>query len=149
MLLIGVLLVAAAAAEPVELDLEAGFLPDPYELEMDVAVNDPQMVPFEGSTLDIYMDAAEPHVILNYGGGGRLYIEFIATGDVSDPVLIVVTPREDALPLVNDDLFSLNPGVVVEEPEAGEYAIGIGSWIAGEISGTLYISETGFTTEAE
>lgn len=149
---IGLFLAAAIAtvvsAQSVDIiDLEYGFVPDPVTIFIDVELYDYEEVEFDFGPIDVYTDGSEEHVGLNYeAGDAPLYIQFISDDPNSDAVLIVVTPEGEAL--TNDDLVGLDPGILIEEPSAGYYAIGVGSWTEGPMVGTLYISETGFEGEA-
>ncbi len=140
----GVVLAAGAQSIAV-IDLEAGFSPDPTTVEIVAEVYDNEEVEFDFGPAEVFMDGAEPHVGINYEAGSYpLYIQFVSAIQ-ADTVIIVVTP--DGEILTNDDAVGLDPGVIIESPMSGSYAVGIGSWSEGEVFGTLYISEIGFQEE--
>ena len=147
-LVLGLLLCvgALAAAQSMgTIDLQAGFSPDPTTVEIDAEVYDLEEVEFDFGPTEIYMDGSGPHVILNYEAGSYpLYVQFVSALP-DDTVILVVDSNGDIY--TNDDAVGLDPGVFIESPISGLYAVGIGSWAEGEVSGTLYISEIGFQEE--
>src|SRR5690606_37956235 len=74
-------------------------------------------------------DAAAPTARLTYEADGTLplYVYARSTRD-EDLTLTVVTP--DGEVLCNDDADGLQPGLVIEQPASGDYAVWIGSFRA-------------------
>lgn len=142
----------AVFGEPLHtVDLEWGFVPDPYEHEMTAG----------GST---YFDAAEdlsgdyfrrdeeievagyvwgegPDVRLFYdaGQGDSLSFAFVTEG-TGDAFLLVNDPDGDWW-VIDDSADSLDPAFNILNPPSGQYDIWVGTWGDDFISGTLQISE--------
>jgi len=119
-------------------DLEAGFVPDPYETEMT-----------SGGSIDaeylggacVGFAAAAPDFRVNWSGSSDEIRIFFESDDDGDATMIVNLPNGDWT--CDDDADgTLNPMVVVEDPSEGQYDIWVGSYSRGEfISGTLSITE--------
>ena len=89
-----------------------------------------------------YVDAARPTAAVAYdaaGGTGALVVA--AYSDDTDLVLLVRTPGGEALCV--DDFDGLNPVVVVEGAESGEYLVWVGTFSArpAGTTATLALSE--------
>jgi len=127
--------------------LESGFTPDPYAVDM-----------IAGGTVDVYSEfggdclgyvASAPDVNLHYEesdfNSALLRIYFVAADSMNDPTLVINDP--DGTWICADDAVdydSWNPLIDFESPEAGWYAIWVGTYIQGETyDGTLYITELG------
>jgi S1-C subfamily serine protease len=119
-------------------DLEAGFLPDPFEIDMT-----------SGGSIDVeYLGgscvgfaATAPDFRLNWSGSSDELRIFFESDDDSDATMIVNLPNGDWV--CDDDADgTLNPMVTVEDPSEGQFDIWVGSYSRGEfISGTLSITE--------
>lgn len=120
-------------------DLQAGFLLDPYLLR----------VLGGGSTDASSVNSAcvgyipkDPDVVLNWTGETSL-LELFVYSDV-DPVLVVQTPSGDILCSDDASQAVLDPVIVLEEPVAGRYDIYVGSYEEDEpVLGVLIITEQG------
>ena len=133
----------ASAQSEGMIELESGFDPDPFEVEVVADAYDPIELEVEWGTAEVYYQDAEPHLELVYEAGPfELYLEFFPDDPDADTVLVVVTPDDQFL--TNDDNDGLNPGIVVEAPVSGSYLIGIGSWEEGTVPGIFSVSEIGF-----
>jgi len=114
-----------APARYATLDLQAGFLPDPREVqvqaggELDAAVLGGECVG--------WIDATRADVTLNYRSGNFPLI-FLAESR-ADTTLAVRAP--DGTWLCNDDFQGLNPGIVIQRPQSGEYRIWVGTFNQG------------------
>lgn len=128
--------------EPIygDVDLTAGFLPHPYTVNM--VAGGSQNVSYLGSEC-IGFASSKPDYRLNWSGNSEiLYIFFIASNEEEDATIIVRAP--DGSWHCNDDAFegTLDPGVLFNNPQNGQYNIWVGSYYENEyISGTLVFSE--------
>lgn len=122
--------------------LDSGFVPDPYNVELaaggdvDVRENGPDGC--WGYT------TAAPDFELTYSAGNAFDL-FISATSQSDTVLIVNGP--DGTWHCNDDgAAGLNPGLEFTNPESGVYDIWVGTYSssAGTPPATLHISELAF-----
>jgi hypothetical protein len=118
-------------------DLEAGFLLDPYLLR--VAGGGPLVAEqFQEGCAGFVGE--EPDVTLNWSGDSPvLYLYFYSD---ADPVLLVETPSGEML--CNDDagLETTDPLIAIEEPAEGAYNIYVGTFRPGELAlGFLAITE--------
>ncbi|MCS6930907.1 MAG: hypothetical protein NZM27_01695 [Acetobacteraceae bacterium] len=125
-----------APARYATLDLQAGFLPDPREVqvqaggELDAAVL--------GADCVGWIDATRADVTLNYRAGN--FPLFISAESRADTTLVIRAP--DGSWLCNDDFQGLNPGIVIQRPASGEYRIWVGTFSQGRPEpATLRISE--------
>lgn len=124
-----------------EVELAAGFLPDPSVQRVTVGG------PVHASDLDLGEDcigytAEAPDVRLTWNGTSEeLHISF-AADDSDDTTLVIGLP--DGSWSCNDDYgpFSLDPLVSIKTPGSGPYNIWVGSYLPGrEVSGELSITE--------
>ncbi|WP_420430638.1 hypothetical protein [Hyphobacterium sp.] len=122
--------------------LENGFLPDPYNVQIaaggniDVGENGPDGC--WGYT------TAAPDYELTYAAGSTFDLYLSATSQ-RDTVMIVNAP--DGNWYCNDDgAAGLNPGLMFENPQSGVYDIWVGTYSssAGTPAATLHISEIEF-----
>jgi len=123
-------------------DLSAGFLPDPFEVNIT-----------SGGAVDVYSDlvvdacigwASEaPDLRLNWTGeASELFIYFLAEDLDADTTLIINAP--DGMWYCNDDAHpdTFNPLIQFFNPEQGQYDIWVGSYQEDSFHfGTLKISE--------
>jgi len=94
-----------------------------------------------GNECNGYASSA-PDYQLNWSGDtASLQLYFVAANMTDDATLVINKP--DGTWLCNDDSpASLNPGVTINNPDAGRYDIWVGSYSQGElISGELNITE--------
>lgn len=120
-----------------EMDLESGFTPDPYTLNMS-----------SGGTVDAtYLDNPDCNGYATSAPDFRIYwsgdsnrLRFFFDGD-GDTTLIINEPSGNWY--CNDDSFgSMHPTITLSPPSQGQYDIWVGSYSSGEyVSGTLYITE--------
>lgn len=118
-------------------DLEAGFVLDPYLLRVmgsgDTAASEIQ----EGCAGFVN---SEPDVVLNWSGDSEALHLF--TYSDTDPVLVVETPDGDFLCNDDADDVVVDPLVTLENPAEGTYNIHVGSFFADEPAlGFLVITE--------
>lgn len=127
---------ASGAAQPGTfgfVTLEAGFLPDPYTINIT-----------SGGARDAAQEGcvgfiADRHdFLLDWSGrSGRIRIFFNSGGDTT---LLVIGPNGERF--CNDDTNGLNPMVEIRNPAQGSYRIWVGSFSPGEyLGGTLSITE--------
>lgn len=119
--------------------LQASFLPDPFEQRGD-----------GGGSIDVsYLDGdcigyarQAPYLRLQWSGETDQLRVFFTADDGEDSSLLIKHPNDSWV--CNDDwtVFSLDPVVVLKNPEPGEYNIWVGSYEPRQtITGTLGISE--------
>ncbi|MDZ4766626.1 MAG: hypothetical protein SGI73_18975 [Chloroflexota bacterium] len=123
------------------IDLQSGFTPDPYPIDLVSGA-------IEGSSVDLSQEdlGAEcsgfatfaPDLALDWSGGGSNLRLFTVTDE--DTTLIVRTP--DGLYLCSDDFSGTNPLIDIPNPVSGTYHLWVGSYVQGTNAATiLYISE--------
>jgi hypothetical protein len=149
--LLGVLLTAAvpaALAQPNPdappaagtVTLESGFSPDPHAVEL--TAGGPVEAAAASPECMGYVTAA-PSVVLDYGGSDERYFHLYVRSD-TDTVLLVRTPG--GAWLCNDDFEGPIPAVHVDAPEAGRYAVWVGTYAGDtDVPATLYASEIAMT----
>lgn len=124
-----------------QLNLAAGFSPDPVELEL---------VAGGGSvinTTDInndycvgHINADQADVVINYAAGnGPLYVSLDAAEDTT---LVILDPAGQLH--CNDDGpgLGLNAGLVFDSPQSGSYRVWAGTYEANVVDALLLVSET-------
>jgi S1-C subfamily serine protease len=118
--------------------LEAGFTPDPYTLEM-VSGGEVE-VSYLGGDCTGYAAVAPDYRLRWTGNSSELRIFFVPE-DGGDTTLLVNLP--DGSWVCNDDADGiLDPMIVFETPEAGQYDVWVGSYEAGAfVSGRLHVTE--------
>lgn len=117
-------------------DLEAGFLLDPYLLRV-AGSGEGAAIEQEGCTGYV---SAEPDVVLNWSGDSPALYLYVYSD--SDPVLLVETP--DGEILCNDDagLETTDPLIAIEDPAEGAYNIYVGIYRPDTLAlGFLVITE--------
>jgi len=127
-----------------EIELETGFLPDPHAIQI-----------ASGGTVDVNAvmpdcrgyATASPDLNLRWtGNNGSLRIFFVPDDGTSDTTLIINDASANWL--CNDDAYSFNPGIDIEEAASGLYSIWVGSYFSDEVvPGTLYITELDITPD--
>ena len=116
--------------------LQAGFVPDPYEVA--VTSGGSLSASWElGSECAGYINDV-PDFKLHWSGSTEaLYIGFTSSADTT---LVVRTPG--GFYWCSDDVFGLDPEVMLLYPSTGTYQVWVGSYSSGEYnSGTLYVTE--------
>lgn len=127
---------SAPAAAQERVQLRAGFLPDPFALDVT-----------PGGEVEADADLGEdcagwisdaPQVRLRYSAG-RVSLHIFA-GSRTDTVLVVRDPSGTIT--CNDDHAGLDPGVSIDAPASGTYDIWVGTFDEGGSGrATLLISE--------
>ena len=120
----------AHEAEPAfgTLALAAGFEPDPREVAV-VAGGQTALVPALTDAACVgFVNGAAPTVALAYAGDGRAPFRLVARAE-ADAVLAVRTPSGAWL-CDDDGDEGTDPGVNVEAPEPGRYAVWVGTYAA-------------------
>jgi hypothetical protein len=122
-------------------DLVAGFTPDPFVLDLDAGGD----LSAQGTAANCYgyMTAA-PDVRINYTAGD--YPLFFSVISDTDTTLVISDPAGNWI--CNDDANeTLNPEIVFDSPQSGQYDIWIGTFSSGPTApATLYVSEIGGQT---
>ncbi|WP_339737982.1 hypothetical protein [uncultured Maricaulis sp.] len=123
--------------------LQAGFIPDPYNLALQ-AGGDVEIYEAIGSNCRGFSTTA-PDFNLNYEAGSLdLYISASSDGDTT----LVVNAPDGSWFCDDDGAGNLNPGVHFDQPASGVYNIWVGTY--GEVEpedATLHISELAFGDE--
>lgn len=118
-------------------DLKAGFLPDPWTQSLQAGGGD-RVDSQLGPGCIGYIHGAAPDVDLNYEpGSASLYIHATSHADTT---LVVNAP--DGRWYCNDDFIGLDPMVVFQRPQRGNYNIWVGVHGSSSMqSATLKITE--------
>jgi hypothetical protein len=115
----------SAPARYATLNLEAGFLPDPREVQVQAGGE------FDAAVLGRdcmgWIDATRADVALTYRAGN--FPLFISAESRADTTLVIRAP--DGSWLCNDDFQGLNPGIIIPRPASGEYRIWVGTFNQG------------------
>ena len=117
-------------------ELEAGFSPDPLEVDMNSGGS------VDVTTLGLGVDcrgfvANNPDYQIEWSGSEELLRVFFASD--GDTTLVVATPSGEFV--CNDDFDGLDPLVDIEDPEEGTYSVWIGTFGSNDsIPGTLFIT---------
>lgn len=116
--------------------LDAGFLPDPYTVEL-LAGGDESASDLGGACIGSVSDA--PDLQLDFTSGtASLYISVLSTADTS---LVVNTPDGDWV-CDDDSGGELNPALVFSSDQSGIFDIWVGNVGGDDLAqATLYISE--------
>lgn len=121
-----------------QVELEAGFLPDPHLVELQAAG------PIDMSAVNgdcVGYVTQDPSFSLDYTAGE--YSLFIAAVSDGDATLTVRAP-DGSWACDDDGAGALNPLVAWEQPQSGRYQIWVGRWDAPEsMPAVLHISEIG------
>ena len=126
-----------------EITLDAGFLPDPAEVEV-----------VSGGSVDLSVAlpggcggyaTSSPDVDLVWGGSTGLLRIFFLPDDLNaeeaDTVLVVAEPS-GAVFCIDDSFETVHPTLDFEPSEAGYYSIWVASFFEGvNVPGTLYVTE--------
>ena len=130
---------AAMAPEFGATSLRAGFSPDPRTFQVQAGGD----VDLSRNTASCWGHADQaPDLWVDYQADGehRLYLSMESE---SDTTLMIETPGGDLL--CSDDEIGLNPGVRIDEPESGRYAIWSARYSSGaDAAATVYVSELGY-----
>lgn len=121
--------------------LTSGFEPDP--MSMSVRVGGPDSNPEEGCAG--FLDADRPTARLSFDTDGGLPLYLYAQSD-SDEDLTLTVMDPDGEIFCNDDADGLQPGLMIDEPSGGDYAVWVGTFrtmARTEDAGTamLFVSE--------
>jgi large exoprotein involved in heme utilization and adhesion len=116
-----------APARYATVNLRAGFLPDPHEVRVEAGGELDARAARLGPSCVGWIDATRADVTLNYTAGNFPLI-FLGQSN-TDTTLVIRAP--DGSWLCNDDFQGLNPGVVIQRPQSGEYRVWIGTFSRG------------------
>ncbi|MBN1954120.1 MAG: hypothetical protein JW900_03615 [Anaerolineae bacterium] len=123
-----------------EIDLESGFLPDPYEIALISGGSVDVDTLGIGSDCTGYATSSPDYRIHWSGSSSRLRIFFVPDTAGDDATLIINNPSGGWL--CNDDYSDWNPLVEINDPDEGQYDIWVGSYSGTDfIAGTLYVTE--------
>lgn len=129
-------------AEPLfgRVELAADFEPDPWSMDLAAGGGD-DLEEILGGACVGWINAARPDVVLQYEAGAYPLHIFVAADD--DTTLAVLDPAGRWH--CNDDApgRGVDPGLVFEAPESGEYVIWVGVYELGVTEARLYFSEIG------
>lgn len=121
-------------------ELQSGFTPDPYIVEL-VAGGDLPAQSAADNACRGYVTQA-PDFELSYEAGA--FDLFISASSAADTTLVINGPGGEWI--CNDDNDGLNPGIEFSSPQSGVYDIWVGTYREGEGAPTrLQISELGFS----
>lgn len=141
--LVEVEMMADADATDASVTLDSGFEPDPHQVN--VTAGGADLVPYDGC--NGYVDSTAPDATLDLDTDGSLPLYIYAEAEQGDDLtLTVVGPGGEVF--CNDDAVDLSPGLVVEAPEGGRYAVWVGTFVSGsgesaaDVAATLSFSET-------
>ncbi len=127
-----------------DLELETGFLPDPYGFE--ILSGGPV---YAGDAVPGCNGYAMPNPDLNFywtGNDGFLRIFFVPFVEGRDTTLIINDATANWH--CNDDTYGVNPSIDFEQAPSGWYSIWVGSFSPDElISGDLYFTEMDITPD--
>ncbi len=125
-----------------EATLDAGFLPDPYVI--DILAGGDLAAEYSADSMCWGYVTAAPDFELDFNAGDMPL--FISAESDADTTIIINTP--DGEWACNDDQVGLNPGVMFESPQSGVYDIWVGTYWDGEAAeARLEISEMDFAGE--
>jgi len=117
--------------------LSEGFTPDPWSF--DLQAGGQNQATRLGDECSGYINNSAPDVTLIYEGGSILELHLYVTSN-EDTTLVVSGP--DGRWHCNDDAMGLNPMIIFEQPDGGQYDIWVGVYGSGDIvPATLHISE--------
>lgn len=120
------------------LTLSAGFMPDPREVRVQAGGELDAGSANLGPECVGFIDATRADVTLNYTAGQ--YPLIITAVSQADTTLVIRGPGGNWI--CNDDMDGLNPGVMIQNPAAGEYRIWVGTLSSGPAqAAVLRISE--------
>ncbi|MEQ8441029.1 MAG: hypothetical protein RIM33_10460 [Alphaproteobacteria bacterium] len=123
------------------INLQAGFQPDPYNIQVQSGGNGQSNHLGPGCVGEI--DFSKPDVTLYYSAGQ--YQMSIAAQAAADITLVIRAPNGSFY--CNDDYQGTNPAVVFGNPQSGEYDIWVGTYGGGIRDATLMVTErTPFNT---
>lgn len=118
------------------LNLQAGFTPDPREVQ--VRAGGPDDAENLGVGCTGFIDFRQPDVNVTYQSGQ--YPLYISVQAQADTTLVVNLPNGSWI--CNDDFEGTNPGIVIQRPQSGLYNIWVGTFDRGQLQpSTLRVSE--------
>lgn len=130
---------AALAPEHGSASLRAGFRPDPRTFPVQAGGD----VDLSRNTASCWGHADQaPDLWVDYEANdeNRLYLSMESE---SDTTLMVEGPNGQMF--CSDDEVGLNPGIRIDEPESGRYAVWAARYSDGaDVPATVYVSETGY-----
>lgn len=106
-------------------DLDTGFTPDPYVMDLQ-AGGSTDVGPLDlGDGCVGYVAANQPDLRLNYNAGDTYPLSIMVESE-SDTTLVISGP--DGGWYCNDDFDGYNPMVMFEYPDSGQYDIWVGHY---------------------
>ncbi|MFK7159474.1 hypothetical protein V6U78_00295 [Marinospirillum sp. MEB164] len=111
-----------------EIQLNAGFVPDPYTRQLTVGGSDEVDWELGEGSCRGHIDATAPDAVINYQASSSWSTLYIRAASTADTTLVVRTP--EGRWLCNDDAIGLDPVVDVNQPDSGAYAVWIGTYAA-------------------
>lgn len=114
-----------ARAEPryAALELRVGFEPDPRDVTVDAGGSrDARLIHPSCSGM---IDFTRPDVNLTYAQGTGQFPLFLGAVSQADTTIVIRDPQGNWH--CNDDFDGLNPGVVFQRPQFGNYSIWVGT----------------------
>ena len=123
-----------------ETELAAGFMPDPFEIDITSGgVIDVRAMNY-GSGCAGYA-TREPDFRVRWSGeSNTLYVYFEAEEEGQDATLVINDPEGNWI--CNDDYYELNPLIRMDAPLQGQYDIWVGSYSSEDyVPGRLYVTE--------
>lgn len=120
-------------------NLQAGFAPDPYTVQIVTGGNINAASTLGGACLGMITNA--PDFRINYVAGSfDLFISAMTNGDAT----LVVNAPDGSWHCDDDYAGNLNPGIQFYGPASGQYDVWVGDLNGANNNGTLRISELGF-----
>ncbi|MCO4320907.1 hypothetical protein [Aliidiomarina quisquiliarum] len=117
--------------------LDGGFMPDPWSYA--IQAGGQNLATRLGGNCTGFINNAAPDITLIYGGGSFLDLH-VYVNATEDTTLVISGP--DGRWHCDDDAMGLNPMLIFEQPDAGQYDIWVGVYGSGDIvPATIYISE--------
>lgn len=117
--------------------LDAGFMPDPWSYQIQAGGQNQSNRLGAGCTG--FINNAAPDITVIYEGGSLLDLHIYVNSN-EDTTLVISGP--DGRWHCDDDAMGLNPMIIFEQPDGGQYDIWVGVYGSGDIvPATIYVSE--------
>lgn len=124
-----------------QVNLSDGFTPDPYQVSLDAGGDVDASSATQDWSCRGYV-AMAPDYRLNYSAGDfDLYLSAMSQRDIT----LVVNAPDGSWHCDDDTAGDLNPGVMFDSPQSGQYDIWVGTFGSADIApAELFISELGW-----